>query len=94
MNTISRRKFLKLASGIGLGIAIAPLQLDAASPRNLDRLWQQANQTPLLFDVTEYGTLSVADYPEPKTRREVFGISSNWNASLTCPFFSDQFNLG
>jgi len=81
MNNLSRRHFLKLASGIGLGIAIAPRQLDAASTRTLDRLWQQANETPLLFDVTEYGTLSVADYPEPKTRHEVFGISSNWNTS-------------
>ena len=83
MNPISRRQFLKLASGIGLGIAIAPLKLEAASTATLNRVWRQANQTPLLFDVTEYGTLSVANYPEPKTRREVFDISRNWNESPT-----------
>jgi hypothetical protein len=81
MNTISRRQFLKLASGIGLGIAIAPLKLEAASTSTLNQVWQQANQTPLLFDVTEYGTLSVADYPEPKLRSDVYNINSDWNES-------------
>ena len=79
MNTISRRHFLKLASGIGLGIAIAPLKLDAASASALNRVWQQANQTPLLFDVTEYGTLSVADYPDPKVRRDAYDLPPGWN---------------
>ncbi len=81
MNTISRRQFLKLASGIGLGIAIAPLKLEAASTSTLNQVWQQANQTPLLFDVTEYGTLSVADYPEPKIRSDVYAIDADWNES-------------
>ena len=81
MNTISRRQFLKLASGIGLEIAIAPLKLEAASTATLNQVWQQANQTPLLFDVTEYGTLSVADYPEPKLRSDVYNINSDWNES-------------
>ena len=79
MNTISRRHFLKLASGIGLGIAIAPLKLEAASASALNRVWQQANQTPLLFDVTEYGTLSVADYPDPKARRDAYDLPPGWN---------------
>jgi hypothetical protein len=81
MNTISRRQFLKLASGIGLGLAIAPLKLEAASTATLNQVWQQANQTPLLFDVAEYGTLSVADYPEPKIRSDVYAIDSHWNES-------------
>jgi hypothetical protein len=81
MNTISRRQFLKLASGIGLGIAIAPLKLEAASASALNRMWQQANQTPLLFDVTEYGTLSVADYPDPKLRRDAYDLPIDWNRS-------------
>ncbi len=81
MNTISRRQFLKLATGIGLGIAITPLKLEAASASTLNQVWQQANQTPLLFDVTEYGTLSVADYPEPKLRSDVYNINSDWNES-------------
>ena len=81
MNTISRRQFLKLASGIGLGLAIAPLKLEAASTATLNQVWQQANQTPLLFDVTEYGTLSVADYPEPKIRSDVYAIDADWNES-------------
>jgi hypothetical protein len=79
MNTISRRQFLKLASGIGLGIAIAPLKLDAASTSTLNQVWQQANQAPLLFDVTEYGTLSVADYPDPKVRRDAYDLPLGWN---------------
>jgi len=79
MNTISRRHFLKLASGIGLGIAIAPLKLEAASANALNRMWQQANQAPLLFDVTEYGTLSVADYPDPKVRRDAFDLPPGWD---------------
>jgi hypothetical protein len=81
MNTISRRHFLKLASGIGLGIAIAPLKLEAASASALDRIWQQANQAPLLFDVTEYGTLSVADYPDPKVRRDAYDLPTGWDAN-------------
>lgn len=79
MNTISRRHFLRLASSIGLGIAIAPLKLEAASASVLNRMWQQANQTPLLFDVTEYGTLSVADYPAHKFRRDAYDLPVDWN---------------
>ena len=79
MNTISRRQFLKLASGIGLGIAIAPLKLEAASASALNRMWQQANQTPLLFDVTEYGTLSVANYPDPKVRGDAYDLPLGWD---------------
>ncbi|CAM8647898.1 hypothetical protein MCEGEM3_02725 [Oxalobacteraceae bacterium] len=79
MNTISRRQFLKLASGIGLGIAIAPLKLEAASASALNRMWQQANQAPMLFDVTEYGTLSVADYPDPKVRRDAYDLAPGWD---------------
>ena len=79
MNTISRRQFLKLVSGMGLGIAIAPVKLEAAGISTLNRLWRQANQTPLLFDVTEYGTLSIADYPEPKIRRDAYSLSFGWD---------------
>ena len=79
MNTISRRRFLKLASGIGLGIAIAPLKLEAASASALNRIWKQANEAPLLFDVTEYGTLSVADYPDPKVRRDAYDLFTGWD---------------
>jgi hypothetical protein len=64
-----------------LGIAIAPLKLEAASTATLNQVWQQANQAPLLFDVTEYGTLSVADYPEPKIRSDVYAIDADWNES-------------
>ena len=64
-----------------MGIAIAPLKLEAASTATLNQVWQQANQTPLLFDVTEYGTLSVADYPEPKIRSDVYAIDADWNES-------------
>ena len=81
MNTISRRQFLKLASGIGLGIAIAPLNLDAATTKNIDHLWKDANDAPMFFDVTDYGTLSVADYPEPKYRHDVYDINSDWQES-------------
>jgi hypothetical protein len=83
MNSISRRQFLKLASGIGLAVAVAPLTLEAASTTALKRVWWQANQTPLLFDVTEYGTLSVADYPDPKTRSDAYDLSADWNTSPT-----------
>ncbi len=81
MNTISRRQFLKLASSIGLGIAIAPLNLDAATAKNIDHLWKDANDAPMLFDVTEYGTLSIADYPEPKVRSDVYNLPHGWDES-------------
>ena len=62
-----------------MGIAIAPLKLEAASTATLNQVWQQANQAPLLFDVTEYGTLSVADYPDPKVRRDAYDLPPGWN---------------
>ncbi len=81
MNTISRRQFLKLASGIGLGIAIAPLSLEAATAKTINCLWKDANDAPVLFDVTEYGTLSIADYPDPKVRRDAYYLPNGWNES-------------
>jgi hypothetical protein len=81
MNTISRRQFLKLASGIGLGIAIAPLSLEAATGTTIDCLWKDANDAPILFDVTKYGTLSIADYPEPKVRSDVYNLPHGWDES-------------
>ena len=81
MNTISRRQFLKLASGIGLGIAIAPLSLEAVTATTIDCLWKDANDAPMLFDVTEYGTLSIADYPDPKVRRDAYYLPNGWDES-------------
>lgn len=81
MNTISRRQFLQLASGLGLAIAIDPINLNAASDSTLNEVWQGVNDTPLLFEVTDYGTLSVADYPAPTSRRGAFNIDSWWDQS-------------
>ncbi len=83
MNTISRRQFLKLASGIGLGIAIAPLSLEAATATTIDCLWKDAIDATMLFDVTEYGTLSIADYPDPKVRRDAYYLPIGWDENPT-----------
>ncbi len=79
MNSISRRQFLKIAGGFGLALSIPSIKIESASAQSIDQVWCQANLNPILFDVTEYGTLSISDYPEPKIRKDAYDICSNWS---------------
>jgi hypothetical protein len=79
MNSISRRQFLKIAAGFGLALSMPSIKIESASSHSIDQVWHQANLNPILFDVTEYGTLSISDYPEPKIRKDTYDICSNWS---------------
>jgi hypothetical protein len=78
MSTINRRQFLKLAAGLGAAIALEPIKLAAATDFEIESLWTEISETPILFDVSEYGTISVADYPAPSCRRDVYSLGHLW----------------
>lgn len=66
---MDRRTFLKTLLSLGASIAV-PFDLAKASMEEIEATWQAVTQAWGLFEVNDYGTLSYANFEEPKTRRE------------------------
>jgi hypothetical protein len=68
---MDRRTFLKTLLSLGASIAV-PFDLATASTEDVNITWQTITQAWGLFEVNEYGTLSYANFEEPKTRRDAY----------------------
>jgi hypothetical protein len=76
---MNRRRFLQTLAALGASIAL-PLDLSARladqslpPPEDvIDRAWTLASRQWGLFEVDDYGTLSYANFEEPRTRREIY----------------------
>lgn len=76
---MNRRRFLQTLAALGASIAL-PLDLSARladqalpPPEDvIDRAWTIASRQWGLFEVDDYGTLSYANFEEPRTRREIY----------------------
>ena len=76
---MNRRRFLQTLAALGASIAL-PFDLSARladqslpPPDDIvDRAWMLATRQWGLFEVDDYGTLSYANFEEPRTRREIY----------------------
>jgi len=76
---MNRRRFLQTLAALGASIAL-PLDLSARLADQslpppddvVDRAWTLASRQWGLFEVDDYGTLSYANFEEPRTRREIY----------------------
>jgi hypothetical protein len=76
---MNRRRFLQTLAALGASIAL-PLDLSARladqslpPPEDvIDCAWTIASRQWGLFEVDDYGTLSYANFEEPRTRREIY----------------------
>ena len=80
---MDRRTFLKALVSFGASIAL-PLDLATASDAEIDTAWTEAASTWDLFEVSEFRSLSYANFEEPTTRYDAYGFSdaSNVDASM------------
>ena len=80
---MNRRRFLQTLAALGASIAL-PLDLSARladqslpPPEDvIDRAWTLASRQWGLFEVDDYGTLSYANFEEPRTRREIYNAKT------------------
>lgn len=70
---MQRRTFLKTLGSLGVAISL-PVPLAEASASQVDVAWQDYSDTWTLFTVDEEGTLSLANYVWPKTRKGAYGL--------------------
>ncbi len=80
---MDRRTFLKALASFGVSVAL-PLDLAAASDAEIDTAWTEAAKTWDLFEVSEFRTLSYANFEEPTTRYDAYGFTytSDVDASM------------
>jgi len=80
---MDRRTFLKALASFGASIAL-PLDLATASNAEVDTAWTEAAKTWDLFEVSEFRSLSYANFEEPTTRYDAYGFSdtSDVDASM------------
>ena len=68
---MDRRTFLKTLVALGASL---PLDLLAATDAEIDATWERVRDVWGLFEVDDYGTLSYANFEEPQTRFDAYGI--------------------
>jgi hypothetical protein len=68
---MNRRTFLKTLVALGASL---PLDLLAATEPEIDATWERIRDVWGLFEVDDYGTLSYANFEEPQTRFDAYGI--------------------
>ena len=68
---MNRREFIKTLLALGASVTL-PLDIAAATDSELEAAWEGAG---FAFDVQDYGTIWVADFNEPATRAEAYGIT-------------------
>ncbi len=69
---MERRTFLKTLIALGISVAL-PTPLAYASDEEVELAYQTLRSIYGLYEVSEYGTLSDADFEAPRTRREAYG---------------------
>jgi len=70
---MNRRTFLKTLVALGASLPL-PLDLLAATETEIDATWERIRDVWGLFEVDDYGTLSYANFEEPQTRFDAYGI--------------------
>src|SRR3954452_17938334 len=70
--TMDRRTFLKTLAALGVSVSL-PASLD--NPCEVDAAWTATTKSWGLFEVNDYGTLSFANFEEPRTRRGIYGLA-------------------
>lgn len=70
---MNRRTFLKTLVALGASLPV-PLDLLAATEAEIDATWNRVRDVWGLFEVDDYGTLSYANFEEPQTRFDAYGI--------------------
>ena len=80
---MDRHTFLKALVSFGASIALR-LDLATASDAEIDTAWTEAASTWDLFEVSEFRSLSYANFEEPITRYDAYGFSdtSDVDASM------------
>ena len=68
---MDRRTFIKTLASLGVAVAL-PANLAVAAKKEIDAAWVVASHAWDLFEVSEYRTLSYANFEEPQTRREAY----------------------
>lgn len=71
---MDRRTFLKTLAALGAAIPLPAAVLAEASSSAVDAAWTETTKTWRLFEVSEYGTLSFANFEEPKTRLDAYDL--------------------
>lgn len=79
---MDRRAFLKTLASLGVAAAL-PANLAVAETKEIDTAWEAASSAWDLFEVSEYRTLSYANFEEPKTRYEAYGFSSTGDVDIS-----------
>ena len=68
---MNRRTFLKTLAALGASL---PLDLFAATESEIDDTWERIRDVWGLFELGDFGTLSHANFEEPQTRFDAYGI--------------------
>lgn len=71
---MNRRTFLKTLVALGASLPL-PFDLLAATEAEIDVTWKRVRDVWGLFEVNDYGTLSYANFEEPQTRFDAYGIA-------------------
>jgi len=75
---MNRREFLKTMLALGVSIAVPfPLNADAATEQEIDAAWSSFKDSPITFEVQDYGTVWLQGVGIPSTRRECLGIDDS-----------------
>ena len=70
---MNRRTFLKTLVALGASLPL-PLDLFAATESEIDATWERVRDVWGLSEVDDYGTLSYANFEEPQSRFDAYGI--------------------
>ncbi len=68
---IDRRKFLAGLAAAGLAPAL-PDGLETAPEADVSQQWLVQNETPIVFEVEDYGAIASPNVKEPKCNRDIF----------------------
>lgn len=72
---MDRRAFLQAVAGIGIASLLPAVAVGEMTESVLDEVWDELERAPIEFAVENGRTLVVPDYPDPKTRMDVFDLS-------------------
>ena len=72
---MDRRAFLQAVAGIGIASLLPTAALGELTESVIDEVWDELESAPIEFAVENGRTLVIPDYPDPKTRMDVFELS-------------------
>ncbi len=78
---MDRRSFLRAVAGIGLASLLPASASGDLTDVAVDEAWQALEEAPVEFVAENGCTLVVANYPNPKTRLDLFDLSESCIAS-------------